>query len=1360
MFVLCFALTAGGTSPAVTVSAEVQQENVTAEVETGAEKIEELTAMEKSAVMEVATELGANIEQSITVSGNDVVAEEVAASEVEVTEETAVSETGTEPIAEAATDLSYTDENGNVFTYILDEVGNATVTGITVSGAALVIPEMINEAPVIAVDNANQCVVMNPEVAITELTINCNTIGERAFYGTTIGTLTIGEDVKAFVVCNDGDYSFDYYYLQFAYAKIDKVVFQAVELVTGLATGNSSDTFYGPFYRASIGDLEIGSGVTLIPEMLFCGASMELETLELQVERIGAYAFSGSGITIGHLILGEGVKCFEVFSNSSNLDHYWNQFSSANIGTLSFYANDLQLGRPVESNGSRDLFPPFQNATIGSLEIGSEITRIPEMFIYGAKITMEELRITQPEVEAYAFCGSDISIGTLILDSTLESFEESYYSTNLFHHFQQFSYANIGTLKLYTPDLQVNKKYEKSTNSDVFSGFYGATVGSLEIGSEVQVIPEYFLYYATMNMEELSIHTPEIGPCAFGGGKISFGTLTIGKEVITFPESFYSTGIFHYWRQFSNCSIGELIYEADAAAVVNNVEAITSASADLDGPFIGASIGTFTLKENVTCIPDYLLRGAKLTMEELELHVPDIGAMAFMSSNISIGKLIISEDVEVFQKSGASNSTYNLWEQFGLVTIGELYFNAPSLTLSREAEYDNICEGPFYQSKIGHLYLGEQVERIPAYCFIGAYLEQEELEIHAKSIGVRAFAGANTVIGTLTIGEEVETFESFPSGSLLFYRQFANNKITTVKYLPVSLQTANKCYKGIFDEATIGYPEFGEVVEVVPNYLFYNSIINLDEYTLNVPTIGCFAFSGSKIVFQKLTIGEDVTTFVADSDSASKAFDKSTINVLYYNATEAQTSALAYSVYGPFSYNTKVKELHVGNNVKVIPHGCFKGTTMNLEEVSIENAAIGYQAFYGRNIKIGTLNLGKNVNYVGVVSGGIDNFSWATIGTLNYNSNAVDPNWSAASNGTGMFYYTTIGQLNIGPDVEIIPELWFRSAEITQDTLIIPCNWSYHSFYSHNIVLGTLILNGDMETIHYRGNYNNGFENITADTVIYDIPSAGITATGTSTYGPFYSAEITNFVLGEHVEFIHSQLLRGNEFTNCYVYPVDAGEGYPEQTFTTAYLPKAEHLYIHYYSDFRNYFDNGVTEYHWLCVDYFDTTYGDKVIDEETGEYVVEIFKTCSVCGYEEAGTEELDSSYDVYLSIPVEIPLVFDSEEEAYVGSEQVYAYGTLGNAYEGLQLVVDKASENYGKASMGESSYLISSYLSVGFRNGEAAVFSLEQLETNAACVQAGEAVVYQDEMQVQVDVLAFIEGGAGYYQISIPIRMELQH
>ena len=155
MFVLCFALAAGMVSPVIRVNAEEQQESV--------------------------------------------------ASEVEVSEEVVVLETETEAIAEAATDLSYTDENGNVYTYILDEIGNATITGITVSGAALVIPEVIDDAPVVAVNNANQCVVTNPGIRIPELTINCPTVGERAFYGTTLGTLTIGEDIKAFVVCNDGE---------------------------------------------------------------------------------------------------------------------------------------------------------------------------------------------------------------------------------------------------------------------------------------------------------------------------------------------------------------------------------------------------------------------------------------------------------------------------------------------------------------------------------------------------------------------------------------------------------------------------------------------------------------------------------------------------------------------------------------------------------------------------------------------------------------------------------------------------------------------------------------------------------------------------------------------------------------------------------------------------------------------------------------------------------------------------------------------------------------------------------------------------------------------------------------------------
>ena len=214
VFALCFAVTAGVVSPVVPVSAEELQESEAVEVES----TELVTFTEAFASTEPVEESVSAGNVCKTVSGNDVTLSAVSDESVE--ERSTIAET---EVVETA-DLSYTDENGNMFTYILDEAGNATITGITVSGEALVIPEMINASPVIAVDNANQCVVMNLGVAIPELSINCHTIGARAFYGTIIGTLTIGEDVKAFVVCNDGDYSYDYYYLQFAYAKIDKVV--------------------------------------------------------------------------------------------------------------------------------------------------------------------------------------------------------------------------------------------------------------------------------------------------------------------------------------------------------------------------------------------------------------------------------------------------------------------------------------------------------------------------------------------------------------------------------------------------------------------------------------------------------------------------------------------------------------------------------------------------------------------------------------------------------------------------------------------------------------------------------------------------------------------------------------------------------------------------------------------------------------------------------------------------------------------------------------------------------------------------------------------------------------------------------
>lgn len=1265
----------------------------------------------------------------------------------ELTEQTEGQE---ENISVVSTDQTYTDEQGNVFTYVLDESGNAVITGIVVSGADLIIPDAVNDSPVVSVANENECVVSNPEVKIPELIINCHTIGIRAFYGVSIGTLTIGADVKELCVNNGIGYDFQFYYEQFADSNIDKVLFQATELVVGHYTGDYADEFYGPFRGTAIGELEIGSGVILIPEKIFADSILTMDILEIQAERVGAYAFSGEKITIHQLIIGENVKAFEEYSNS----------------------------------------------------------------------------------------------------------------TDIFHHWEQFSKSTVGMVKLYAPLLELVKTAGKEAVSpSVYAPFMNATVGELEIGTEVEFIPDYFLHDAKMDMESLSIHATEIGAKAFSSADISIGTLTIGAEVATFSESFFSKNHTHYWQQFEKCKIGHLVYLAESAVVVNDVVEVGGIRPEFYGPFDCAEIQAFTLGTNVKVIPDYLLKDSTAYIEELDLHLSSIGTMAFLGTKVSIGKLTLGKEVQILQRSLRSDSSSQYWQQFAEAFIGEVHYNVPSLQLDGEMEHDKSCYGPFYQSRIGKLYLSEEVERYPSYCFRDAYLEQDSLEIHAKSIGLRAFSGKNISIGTLTIGTEVETFEHVTSGSYtsfgqfisctigkvvylpvqaetadecddgifedavikgleihddvevipsyLFYQsrmeveelmvnvpvigryafagsnikmqqltigtevetfenqtsgfftsmgQFMGCTIGRLVYLPVQAETGSKCDDGIFESAVIGALEIHDDVEIIPNYLFYQSRMELEELIVNVPVIGYYAFAGSNIKFQKLTIGESVTAFPANDSNYSRAFESNTIGMLYYNATEAKTEKLASSMYGAFA-SAKISGLSVGENVKLIPNGCFRNASMDIEELTLDNLDIGYVAFYSSNIKIGTLNIGKGVNYTGVVSNRLYTFQNASIGTLNYNSNVVEPEWSTSTSSYGMFASSIIGHLNIGEDVETIPASWFRSAELTQEELTLSCGWSYGSFYSENISIGTLTLTGDVTEITHANSNNMAFAGNTINTVIYDIPSAVFTATKSSAYGPFFNADITNFVLSERVEYIDYRLLRGNQIENCYVYAVNASESYKSQTLGDTYLPICMNLHIHYNSAFKEFFSKEVTEYHWLCVDYFDTSYGEKFYDEETGTYSVEVFKTCSVCGYEENNVEELDSSYDIYLSIPVEISLTFNSEKKSYAGSGEIYAYGTLGNAYEGIRLVLDKNAESYGKAVMGENTYDISGYLSVGFGGSEETVFETSVLSDNASFVAGGQTdSIVKSQMEVSVDGIAFLESGAGEYKISVPLRFEL--
>lgn len=1053
---------------------------------------------------------------------------------------------------ETTDEYTYTDGNQNVFTYVLDTEGNAIITSITATGSAITVPAVIDNKTVISVGNNNECVITNPSTVIPELTINCPSIGVKAFANLTIGTLTIGEEVTNFE--SIVEIGIKHGWKQFMESKIDKVIFNARELVIEKPQASTIfPTITGPFYDATIGDLEIGSEVTIIPEMLFWYANMELEELHLNVPRIGAFAFSGYDISIGTLTLGEQVTTFEESCYGTTIDHYWEQFCYSTIGALRLESNVLELGHYAGVGNSLCIYGPFNQSNIGSLQIADNVTRIPEAFLNDAKLTMDEPVVDFESVGAFAFSGANISIENLKIVSTDCVFEESYYSTNINHYFNQFAYTNIGSLTLETPSLTMEHVKEKSTTNWVHAPFSNAAVENFSIGAEVEAIPEYFLYEASLTMDELTLNVSSVGAYAFGGGDISIDTLIVTDNVTAFPKSFYSTDINHFWGQFEECSIGHLIYEAPDMEVAGDEEMATITN--IYPPFRLAVIDQFTLADAVTNIPHYLLYNASLTMDELVLDMDSVGSFAFAGENIHIGKLYIKDGLNVFEKAPHSTIAYHRWQQFSEATVGEVYFEVANTTLDKVTD-EAYCYGPFSGCNVGKLVLGDAVETIPPFCFSGIVLNQSELALHVKDVGCGAFQSSKLELGTLTIGEEVESFSSMKVGVLYYFYQFSAAKIGQVNWLPANLTTGDECYRGAFYNTTISNIVFGDKVQVIPNYLLFEAIMDVGEYEINVPTIGCFAFKSSGIRFDSLTIGENVTSFLTDKDGYSNAFSKNVITKVYYNAVNAQMNQ----------------------------------------------------------------------------------------------------------------------------------------------------------------------------------------------------PYAGI-------FGPFDDAVITDFHVGEQVEFLHASFLYGSYFTNCYVYPVKASDTFNSQTLETYKLPETVNLYVHYNSDMKPYFAEEAENITWMCLDYLEESYGDVVYDEETGTYKLEVLKHCTVCGYEILELEEADISYDIYLSIPLNLDLAFDAESQSFVGSAEVYVYGSLGNAYEGVKLLVDETDEAYGMAVMGEESFDMSSYVSAEFMSGNEALFTIAQLAGNANLINTGTTEgLYTDTLSISVPGIAFLQSGAGSYSIQIPVKVEL--
>lgn len=253
----------------------------------------------------------------------------------------------------------YTDSSGVLYKYRTDS-GAADIYEISgFDGKDISIPAEINGCPV------------------KSLTMSMR--------GASVSSLTVPE-----TVCSIKDRAF-------AEMEIGELLYNAAD------AGDMENTWSGPFSQAQIGLLSTGAGVQSIPAGMFCKASFSQESLTLDVPSVRDGAFRNAAFK--KLAVGDGVSYIgkQAFSGSSMEKLNYNAVS-AKAGQTEYYSDTM-----------------LYNASIGELEIGAGVKKLPYGFMCHAKLAQDVLEIPDSveAVEDYAFfAGMDsgnISIGELTI---------------------------------------------------------------------------------------------------------------------------------------------------------------------------------------------------------------------------------------------------------------------------------------------------------------------------------------------------------------------------------------------------------------------------------------------------------------------------------------------------------------------------------------------------------------------------------------------------------------------------------------------------------------------------------------------------------------------------------------------------------------------------------------------------------------------------------------------------------------------------------------------------------------------------------------------------------------------------------
>ena len=624
---------------------------------------------------------------------------------------------------------------------------------------------------------------------------------------------------------------------------------------------NATVTYCDNNYNSYSGEVTIPSTVTFdgttytvtaIGDCAFMNCT-NLKAIDIPegVTIFGSSAFKNCA-SLESVIIPEGVTAisYQCFFGCSNLKEltipasvtFINEGYSGGVSTSAFYGCDAlsTLTWNAVRCDSRGNMP---TANIETVNIGDEVTLLPNYFVKDSKITHVEIPATVTNIGDYAFSGCTGLAEIAIPDNV-----------TVLSHAVFDGCSNLATAKLPANAITIGDYAFQNciALTEIVMPESVASIGNCAFNG-----------CSNLASAKLPSEASYIGECAFKNCS-SLESVIIPEGVTSIPVScFFGCSNL---KVLTIPSTVTSIYASYGYSAFQFCDALTTLTwnavrCESRGDMPTANIETVTIGGQVTLLPNYFVRNSKITQVDIPATVTSIGDYAF-SGCTGLAEIAIPDNVTAIGTYAFAGCTglAEIAIPDNVTVLSHAVFDGCSNLATAKLPANAITIGDYaFQNCIAltEIVMPESVASIGNCAFNGcSNLASAKLPSEASYIGECAFKNCSS-LESVIIPEGVTSIPvscffgcsnlkvlTIPSTVTSIYASYGYSAFQFCDALTTLTWNAVRCEsRGDMPTANIETVTIGGQVTLLPNYFVRNSKITQVDIPATVTSIGDYAFA-------------------------------------------------------------------------------------------------------------------------------------------------------------------------------------------------------------------------------------------------------------------------------------------------------------------------------------------------------------------------------------------------------------------------------------------------------------------------------------------------------------------------------------